>query len=81
NTKFKNCNLEEIDFTETNLTNGVFDNCNLKGAIFDQTNLEKSDFRTASNFNINPQQNRLKNAKFSRNTIDGLLVNHKIIIE
>ena len=81
NTKFKSCNLEAVDFTETILSNAVFDQCDLKEAIFDQTNVEKSDFRTAFNFNINPENNRLKNAKFSRNTIDGLLSNYKIIIE
>ena len=43
--------------------------------------LDKSDFRTAFNFNINPGINSLRNAKFSRNTLDGLLSNTKIIIE
>ena len=61
--------------------NCVFEKADLKGAIFLTTNLDKSDFRTAFNFNINPGINSLRNAKFSRNTLDGLLSNTKIIIE
>lgn len=81
NTKFVNCNLQEVDFTETTLINSFFDNCDLKSAIFDRTNLEKSDFRTAFNFEINPEENKLKNAKFSRNTIEGLLFKFSVKIE
>ncbi len=80
-TRFKNCNLVEVDFTETIANNCIFDKIDLKRAIFESTNLYKSDFRTAFNFDLNPQNNYLKNAMFSRNSIDGLLLNHKIIIE
>ena len=81
NTKFTKCNLEEVDFTETNLTNSLFDKCELKRTIFDQTNIEKSDFRTAFGFEINPDNNRLRGARFSRSSIDGLLFKYKIVIE
>ena len=40
----------------------VFHECNLLGAMFDQTNLEKADLRTAINFSIYPEQNKLKKA-------------------
>ena len=81
NTQFINCNLQEVDFTESIVNNSVFNNCDLKLAIFERTNLEKSDFRTAINFRIHPIENKLKGAKFSRTSIDGLLLDHKIIIE
>lgn len=81
NTQFVNCNLQEVDFTETNLSNAFLNNCDLKLAVFERTNLEKSDFRTAFNFKINLIENKLKGAKFSRNSIDGLLLDYKIIIE
>lgn len=81
NTKFVNCNLEEVDFTETILKSSIFDNCDLKRTIFEKTNLEKSDFRTAINFDLNPSENRLKEARFSRNTIEGLLTVYKIIVD
>ena len=80
-TQFKNCNLQEADFTETDLTNSVFSDCDLNRAIFDNTNLEKVDFRTAHNFLINPEINRLKHAKFTKNNIIGLLKKYNIKIE
>jgi fluoroquinolone resistance protein len=81
NTNFKECNLQEVDFSESNLTAVKFDNCDLSGAIFKNTVLEKSDFRTAYNFSINPEINRMKKAKFSIPGIVGLLDKYKIEIE
>ena len=81
NTKFNNCNLQEVDFTEAILISSVFDQCDFKRAIFDRTNLEKSDFRTAFNFNISPEDNRLKGAKFSKDNLFGLLSEYKIVVE
>ena len=81
NTKFSNCNLQEVDFTETDLSNAILDNCDLKLAIFDRTNLKKSDFRTAFNFELNPEENSLKGAKFSKDNLVGLLSVYKIIVE
>ena len=80
-TKFKNCNLHEADFAETDLTNAVFENCDLVGAIFDHSILEKTDFRTSFNFSIDPEMNRIKKAKFSLATIKGLLDKYTIEIE
>ena len=81
NTKFINCNLQEVDFTETDLSNTFLDSCDLKLAIFERTNLEKTDFRTAFNFNINPENNRLKHARFSKGNLLGLLLEYKIVVE
>lgn len=80
NMVFKNCKLLEVDFTESGLTSAVFENCDLDRAIFNRTNLEKSDFTKALNFNIDPEQNRLKKAKFSRDGLQGLLQKHDISI-
>ena len=73
NTMFKNCSLQETDFSETDLTAAVFDNCDLLKAVFDNTILEKADLSTAYNYAIDPEKNRLKNAKFSRDGLHGLL--------
>ncbi|ARV05974.1 hypothetical protein BTO04_04335 [Polaribacter sp. SA4-10] len=81
NTKFNNCNLQEVDFTETILTNSVLDNCDLKLAIFDRTNLEKVDFRSAFNFSIYPDENQIKGAKFTKENSVGLLQKYNIVIE
>jgi uncharacterized protein YjbI with pentapeptide repeats len=80
-TQFINCNLEEVDFAESKLQEVVFNECNLKNAIFDQTDLQKSDFRTALYFSINPGENQLKGAKFSKDNLIGLLQKYQIVID
>ena len=80
-TKFKNCNLMEVDFTETDLTGSTFDNCDLTGAIFNNTLLEKVDFQTSYNFSIDPEINRIKKAKLSMASIVGLLDKYNLEIK
>lgn len=81
NTVFNACNLKEVDFTEANLMGSIFNNCNMSHAIFEGTNLEKVDFRTAENFIIDPENNKLNKAKFSRSRLSGLLAKYNLIIE
>jgi fluoroquinolone resistance protein len=59
----------------------IFDNCDLKNAAFDQTILEKADFRTAFNYSIDPDNNKIKKAKFSISGLTGLLEKYNIEIE
>lgn len=80
-TLFSNCTLHETDFESTILTEAIFHECDLTGAVFENTNLEKADFRSAYNFTINPETNRITNAKFSLHGLPGLLAHHKIVIE
>ncbi|MFP9116021.1 pentapeptide repeat-containing protein [Flavobacterium sp. RHBU_3] len=80
-TKFIHCDLSEADFTEADLTGACFDHCNLENAVFDRTVLEKADLRSAYNFAICPESNRIKKARFSRDNIEGLLHKYKIDIE
>lgn len=79
-TSFRNCSLQEVDFIETDLSGSVFDNCDLKDARFENTNLDKVDFRTAYNYTINPDINKLKKAQFSLAGLPGLLSRFDIII-
>ncbi len=72
-TKFIECQLQEVDFTETDLTESIFDECDFQGAVFDNTILEKVDLSGSFNFSINPNQNRIKHATFSRTELAGLL--------
>lgn len=81
NTVFKNCSLIEADFAATDLTAAIFDQCNLAGAIFENTILEKADLCTSFNFNIDPEMNRIKKAKFSTASLAGLLHRYDIVIE
>lgn len=80
-TNFKNTQLHETDFSECDLTNSVFDNCDLTRATFSNTILENVDFRTAYNFEIDPEFNRIKKARFSNENILGLLTKYDIKIE
>lgn len=79
--RFAGSRLEEVDFTECNLSEAIFDSCDLHNAQFDRTNLEKADFRTAFNFIIDPENNRLKKARFSNSGLSGLLHKYDLRIE
>ena len=72
-TILKNTSLQEVDFTEADLTEAVFDNCDLRKAVFENSILEKADFRTAYHFAIHPLQNKIKKARFSKESLEGLL--------
>lgn len=80
-TLFVDCSLKEVDFVETDLTMVVFKNCDLLNSNFDRTNLEKADFRTAFNYSFDPEINKIKKAKFSKEGIIGLLYKYDIEIE
>ena len=80
-TVFKNSSLLEVDFSEADLAESIFHDCPLSLAVFNRTNLEKCDFRTAFGYSIDPETNRLKNARFSTSGISGLLDKYNLIIE
>lgn len=78
-TVFRNSQLQETDFTACDLTGSLFEECDLARATFDSTILEKTDLRTAYNYSIDPETNKIKKAKFSLPGVPGLL--HKYDIE
>jgi fluoroquinolone resistance protein len=80
-TVFTECSLRETDFTAANLSAAVFAQCDLFGALFGNTILERTDFRTAVNYVIDPEQNRMKKARFSTSGIAGLLCKYNIDID
>ena len=73
--------MQEVDFTGCDLTASVFTNCDLLRATFDNTILEKADLRTAFNYAIDPERNKIKKAKFSVSGLHGLLAKYDITIE
>ncbi len=81
NITFNQCSLQEVDFAQANLSNAQFSNTDLSNSVFEKTNLEKADFRTAFNFRIDPELNRLKGAKFSLEGVMGLLDKYGIVVE
>ncbi|WP_372775870.1 pentapeptide repeat-containing protein [Mangrovibacterium sp.] len=80
-TPFRNCSIREADFSGTNLTAATFAGCDLAGAQFESCIFEKTDFRSAQNFTIDPNRNRMKGARFSRFSLAGLLQNYGLTIE
>ena len=78
---FKECELFEADFTEADLTEALFDHCNLERTVFDRTILEKADFRTAFHYTIDPENNRIRRARFSLTGVCGLLDKYGIQVE
>lgn len=81
NTLFKETKLIEVDFTGSDLTGSVFIECDLSRAFFNRTILEKADLKSAYNFSIDPESNRLKKARFSLHGLEGLLDKYGIIVE
>ncbi|MFB9056418.1 pentapeptide repeat-containing protein [Mariniflexile ostreae] len=79
-TAFIKCSLKETDFSEADLSFAVFTNSDLTGTKFSNTTLEKADFREAHSFNIDPELNRLKKAKFYTSQLEGLLYKHQLDI-
>jgi uncharacterized protein YjbI with pentapeptide repeats len=77
---FKSCNLEEADFSDCDLSNAKFMACNLNRTIFSRTNLQKADFSTATNFSLDPENNMVKGAVFSADTLEGLLQKYNLKI-
>jgi uncharacterized protein YjbI with pentapeptide repeats len=78
--EFTECKLIEVDFTEANLSNAQFKGCDLDKAIFEKTNLEGADLSTAINYKFDPEQNRLRKAKFSKDGVVGLLGKYDIVV-
>ena len=80
-TIFNNSSVQEVDFTEANLTGALFQNCDLAKSVFEDTILENTDFRTSFNYSIDPERNRIKKAKFTMQGIAGLLDKYDIEID
>ena len=80
-TSFIDCSLKDVNFEQADLTLATFINCDMDRAVFIHTNLEKADFSTASNYSFDPEQNKIKGAKFSQHGALGLLTKYGIEIE
>lgn len=80
-TFFNNSQLKGVDLTEADLKKSKLTSCDLQDATFQNTNLEIADLRNATNYSIDPEQNRIKGAKFSIPEVVGLLDKYQIKIE
>lgn len=80
-TLFSHCSMRECDLTEADLASAIFDRCDLADAQFLRTDLRKADLRSALNYTIDPEQNRIAKALFSYPEVAGLLRKYDIRIE
>ena len=60
-----NCEAKEVDFTETDLSEGRFNGTDFERSVFSKTNLTKANFSGAVNYSIDPRYNTLKKTHFS----------------
>lgn len=79
-TSFINSSMKNVDFTECDLTKSAFSNSDLMNAVFYKTVLKEVDFLTATNYNIDPEINYIRKAKFSFHGVNGLLNKYDIEI-
>lgn len=77
---FRDCTLDEADFSQADLTAAVFECCDLRGATFGRTILERADLSGARGYCIDPETNRVRGAKFSVPAVVGLLDKYGIEI-
>lgn len=73
NGAFCGSRLKENYFTNTNLIGVDFTDVDLSGSIFHNCDLTKADFSSATCYDIDPQANKVKRAKFSLPEAVGLL--------
>jgi uncharacterized protein YjbI with pentapeptide repeats len=80
-THFHECSLKEAHFIKCELTGAIIKTCNLELTKFAENNLTGVDFSTSYNIQMDPDDNKLRKAKFSLYNLPGLLTKHGIVIE
>lgn len=81
NAELVDCQLNEVDFTETNLAKANCSFSDFSGARFINTNLEYTDLSDASNYAIHPDGNKLRKTIFSLPEAMSLLDVYDIVIK
>jgi uncharacterized protein YjbI with pentapeptide repeats len=80
-TRFEKCTLDEVDFTNADLSNASFAGCDLTRATFHDTMLAGADFTTATNYALDPEANTLTGARFALAGLPGLLTKYDLVLE
>lgn len=80
NCRFEASSMHSVDFTEAKMNKVPLIECDLLNAQFEQTDLSDCDLSRSFNFNIDPEINSLKGARFSSDQLIGLLGKYQIKI-
>jgi uncharacterized protein YjbI with pentapeptide repeats len=80
-TRFVRCSAKGVEFSEADVSGSDFRETNLENAKFSRTNLQKANFVGALNYEIDPTQNSVKNARFSIPEVVGLLRGFDVKVE
>jgi len=78
--QIEDCVAHEVDFREADLSAVSFRGTDLAKSLFNNTNLTTADLSRARNYQIDPENNVLKKAKFSLPEAMGLLYSMDIEI-
>jgi uncharacterized protein YjbI with pentapeptide repeats len=78
--RFTECSLREVQFLSCDLTGTIFRRCNLELARFEQNNLSQVDFSSSYNISLDPDENKLRKARFSLHNLPGLLKKYELVI-
>lgn len=81
NLLIEECKAHDIDFRDANLSHASFAESDLLNSLFLHTNLNSANFTNAINYTIDPNENRIKRARFSFPDVLTLLNYFDIIIE
>jgi fluoroquinolone resistance protein len=79
-TVFRECRAHEVSFSGVDLTKCVFAGTDLRDARFIDTVLVEADLSEAVNYDISPQQNRLRKTKFSQEAALELVAQLGIVV-
>lgn len=78
--RFTECSLREVQFLNCDLAGSVFSRCNLEFARFEKNDLSKVDFSSSYNLSLDPDENKVKKARFSLHNLPGLLKKYDLVI-
>ncbi len=79
-TVFRGCRAHEASFAAVDLTKAVFTGTDLRGTRFIDTVLVEADLSEAVHYDISPQQNRLRNTKFSQEAALALVAGLGVVV-
>lgn len=77
---FIDCSMKEAHFVKCELTGTEFKQCNLELARFEDNNLTQVDFSSSYNLELDPDDNKVKKARFSLHNLPGLLTKYDLKI-